>query len=178
MAVGWRRVDQEEPFMGRAGDAGDEIGSRLIAARQVYNVIRLCFLMEKQYSPYSKWLGTAFSKLECARELSPMFEDIWSSDGWEQRQEAFSQIYEDLAHRHNHLGITPPILGKVSSFHGRPYMVIHSERFVDALLGAISDHQVKDLPKHLGGIDQIVDSTDVLAYPERFSQLQGLLRGQ
>lgn len=178
MAVAWRRVDQEEPFMGRAGDAGDEIGSRLIAARQVYNVIRLCFLMEKEYAPYSKWLGSAFSKLECARDLSPMFEDIWKSDGWEQRQGALSLVYEDLARRHNLLGITPPVPGEVSSFHGRPYMVIHSEQFVDALLGAISDQQVKDLPKHLGGIDQFVDPTDVLAYPVRFSQLRALFRGQ
>jgi hypothetical protein len=176
MAVGWRRLAQEEAFMGRAGDAGDELGSRLIAARQVNNVIRLCFLMEKEYAPYSKWLGKAFSKLDCAQILKPMFEDIWTGSDWEQRQLAMSLVYEDLARRHNQLAITPPQPTLVSSFHGRPYLVIHADRFVDALLDAISDQSVKALPNHLGGIDQYVDSTDVLAYPKRFGQFRELIR--
>jgi hypothetical protein len=176
MAVAWRRVDQEEPFMGRAGDAGDELGSRLIAARQINNVIRLCFLMEKEYAPYSKWLGTAFSDLECAPILRPMFDEILTSVDWEERQSAFSNVYEDMARRHNQLAITPPQPTQVSEFHGRPYLVIHADRFVDALLDAISNQSVKELPTHLGGIDQFVDSTDVLAYPKRLSQFRELIR--
>ncbi|MGB3713181.1 MAG: DUF4037 domain-containing protein [Candidatus Promineifilaceae bacterium] len=176
MAVAWRRLAQEEAFMGRAGDVGDELGSRLIAARQVNNVVRLCFLMEKEYAPYSKWLGTAFSDLECALILRRMFEKIWTSIDWEQRQSALSNVYEDLARRHNQLGTTPPQPTLVSSFHGRPYVVIHADRFVDALLEAIADQRVKDLPRHLGGIDQFVDSTDVLEYPKRFGQFREFIR--
>jgi hypothetical protein len=52
--------------MARCGDVGDELGSRLVAARLIEELMRLCFLMEKQYWPYAKWFGTAFSKLACA----------------------------------------------------------------------------------------------------------------
>jgi hypothetical protein len=174
LAVAWRRIDQEEPFMGRAGEVGDELGSRLIAARQVNNIVRLCFLMERQYAPYSKWLGSAFSRLACASKLSPLFEQVWKDDSWEQRQSALSSIYVELALQHNALGLTLPLSPTVSDFHGRPYLVIHSDRFVTALLEAISDEHVAALPAHLGHIDQFVDSTDVLSYPKRFSQIREL----
>ena len=36
----WARIGQEEHFMGRAGDVGDEIGSQLLAARLVHDIIR------------------------------------------------------------------------------------------------------------------------------------------
>ena len=175
MAVAWRRIDQEEPFVGRTGDVGDELGSRLLAARQINNIIRLCFLMEGQYAPYSKWLGTAFSRLECASSLTPLFEQVWVADSWEQRQSALSSIYMELALQHNNLGLTPSLSPTVSNFHSRPYLVPHSDRFVDALLDAISDEQVKALPAHLGHIDQFVDSVDVLSYPKRFGQIRELI---
>ena len=44
LAAGWQRIGQEEHLMGRAGQVGDEIGSALIAARLVRDVMRLCFL--------------------------------------------------------------------------------------------------------------------------------------
>jgi hypothetical protein len=43
LAAGWQRIGQEEHLMGRAGVAGDEIGSALIAARLVRDLMRLCF---------------------------------------------------------------------------------------------------------------------------------------
>ncbi|MEV6495230.1 DUF4037 domain-containing protein, partial [Actinoplanes sp. NPDC051633] len=35
LAAGWLRVAQEEPFVGRTGSTGDDLGSRLIAGRLV-----------------------------------------------------------------------------------------------------------------------------------------------
>ena len=66
LAAGWNRIGQEEHLMGRAGMVGDEVGSALIGARLVRDVMRLCFLMEKTYAPYPKWLGSAFKQLSCA----------------------------------------------------------------------------------------------------------------
>ena len=37
---------------------GDELGSQVVAARLVREIMKLAFLMEKKYAPYSKWLGT------------------------------------------------------------------------------------------------------------------------
>lgn len=61
LAAGWTRIGQEEHLMGRAGTVGDELGSALIGARLVRDIMRLAFLMERTYAPYAKWFGTAFS---------------------------------------------------------------------------------------------------------------------
>jgi len=48
LSAQWQRIGQEEPFVGRTRIAGDEIGSAVIAARLVRDLMRLCLLMEKQ----------------------------------------------------------------------------------------------------------------------------------
>ena len=70
MACQWRRIDQEEPFVGRAAEVGDELGSQVLAARLVRDAIRMCFLQERLYAPYGKWLGSAFGRLDAAAALT------------------------------------------------------------------------------------------------------------
>ncbi len=66
LAAQWGRIGQEEAFPGRCAEAGDDLGSRIITSRLVRDLMLLCFLMERSYAPYSKWLGTAFAQLDCA----------------------------------------------------------------------------------------------------------------
>ena len=49
-------------------------GSRLVAARLARDLIRLCFLLERRYAPYSKWLGSAFAQLEASTIVGPILE--------------------------------------------------------------------------------------------------------
>lgn len=51
MANQWRRIDQEEPFVGRCGDVGDDLGSRIVSTRLVTDVMRLCFLLKRVHAP-------------------------------------------------------------------------------------------------------------------------------
>ena len=88
LAAGWKRIAQGEHLMGRAGQAGDEIGSTLIAARLVNDTMRLCFLMERQFAPYAKWFGTAFASLEAASELTPLLWRALRAATWLQRDRA------------------------------------------------------------------------------------------
>ncbi|HXQ33021.1 MAG TPA: DUF4037 domain-containing protein, partial [Anaerolineales bacterium] len=106
LAAQWEKISEEGPFVGRSGFVGDEIGSMLIAARQVKNLMRLCYLMERKYTPYSKWFGTAFRHLACAQELSPIFMQVLQAQDWKARQEFLAQAYETVARMHNRLGIT------------------------------------------------------------------------
>jgi len=46
LACQWRRIDQEEPFVGRTGEVGDDLGSAVIAARPGRDIMRLCFRNE------------------------------------------------------------------------------------------------------------------------------------
>lgn len=171
LANQWQRIDQEEPFMARCGDVGDELGSRIIATRLVTELMRLCFLLEQRYAPYAKWFGTAFARLACAPDLLPIFQRILAGASWQEREPHLSAAYLVLARMHNALGLTEPVEPCISPFHDRPYLVPHSGRFVEALHAAIQSAEVKTWPRHIGAIDQFVDSTDVLDSPERCRQL-------
>ncbi len=162
LASQWQRINQAEPFVGRTGSVGDEIGARLIASMLVQNLMRLSFLMEKKYTPYLKWFGSAFQQLNIAPELTPMFDAIINSIHWQQIETNLSKAYQRAAEAHNALKITPFIPADVSPFYNRPFLVPHASRFVTALLAQIRDPSVRALPPHLGNIDQIVDNTDLL----------------
>ncbi len=165
LAAQWQRISQEEPFMGRCGQAGDELGSRLVAGRLVKDLVRLCYLMERQYAPYIKWFGTAFARLACAPRLSPLLMAVLEAGDWQARQEPLCAAFEFVAEMHNSLGITGPLPVKVSPFHNRPFLVIHADCFAGAIRAAIADPEVMSLPEHLGSVDQFTDSTDAMNYP-------------
>jgi len=176
LSAQWHRIADEEPFMGRCGEAGDELGSRVIAARLVRNLMFLGFLMEKQYIPYSKWFGTAFSELRCAEILLPVFDRITSTSGWEEREKHLTEAYEIIAGMHNDLGITKPLEAKVSPFHNRPYLIIHGEDFAKAIYDQITDEDVLRLPKKVGCIDQITNVTGILDYPSERAKLVSMYK--
>ncbi|MBN2303491.1 MAG: DUF4037 domain-containing protein [Anaerolineae bacterium] len=171
LAVQWRRVAQEEAFMGRCGQVGDDLGSRLVAGRLVRDLMRLCFLMERRYAPYIKWFGSAFAQLDCASDLTPVFERVLAADSWQERQTHLTTAYEHVAEKHNALGITDPLPAQVAQFHSRPFWVIHADRFVETIRATLQSDDVRALPEHLGSFDQFVDSTDALRYLERFRAL-------
>jgi len=106
----------------------------VIAARQVKNLMRLCFLIERKYAPYSKWFGTAFSKLNCAPELSPIFRDVLLSLTWKEREMHLARAFRVVARMHNALRITRPIAEEVSNYFGRPYLVLRRLIWLQTLL--------------------------------------------
>lgn len=161
LASGWSRISQEEPFMGRTGDVGDELGSLVLAARLVRDIMRLCFLMERQYAPYAKWFGTAFARLKCAPQFVPHLEAAIRSSPWQEREKHLSAAYTVLAEMHNALGITEPLPTQVSSFHSRPYQVIHGDEFAGKIRAQISDPRLRHAASSIGSIDTFSDSTDL-----------------
>ena len=174
LSAQWQRIGQEEPFVGRPGTAGDDLGSAVIAARLVRDLMRLCLLMERQYAPYAKWLGTAFAQLNCAETLTPILQDVLRATGWQEREKLLSAAYEIAAAMHNDLGITATVPAKVSRFWSRPFWVIHGDRIARAIWDVIHDQEVKRLPFGLGKVDQYVDSTDILSLATRCRQLGAL----
>jgi hypothetical protein len=174
LAAGWTRIGQEEHLMGRAGYVGDELGSQIIAARLVHDLMRLCFLMERQYAPYPKWFGTAFAQLDSGPQLAPILRAALMADTWPEREQHLGRAYELAAARHNTLGITELLPATVSPFFGRPFQVIHGERFAAAIKARIQDERVKRIPTDIGGIDQFSDSTDLLENPGLRTRLRRL----
>ena len=167
----WKKIAEDEEFVGRCGDVGDELGSMIIAARLVKNLMKLCFLMERKYAPYSKWLGTAFSELNCAQELHPIFTAALLSASWREREKHLSQAYEITARLHNELQITKPLDEKVSNYHGRPYLVIGGYRFGLAIWETLGQESSREpiAPEGkrrqfaVGSVNQLVESTNELS---------------
>lgn len=177
MAAGWQRISQEEHLMPRAGYAGDAIGSALIGARLVRGIMRLGFLMERQYAPYPKWFGRAFGELKCAPRLLPALEGALQSHDWQTREIHLCAAYEVLAGLHNELALTPSLPDKVRAFHGRPFRVIGGERFAGALVARITDPAVLALAEQplIGSVDQFSDSTDLRSDPGWHPRLRRFL---
>lgn len=166
LASQWMKISQEEAFVGRCGEIGDEVGSQIIAARLVRELIRLCFLLEKTYIPYSKWLGTAFAQLPCSKQLGPILAGVLNSTTWKEREKWLSRAYEIAGNLHNSLGVTRHVKAEVSDYYNRPYLVIHAERFAKATRDAIEDENVKTIGVIIGSVDQFVDSIDLLSNPQ------------
>jgi len=164
LAAGWTRVGQEEHLMGRAGYVGDELGSAIIGARLVRDLMRLCFLMERQFAPYAKWFGSAFQQLRCASALTPPLHSALAATTWRERERCLIAAYEQLAAMHNALGITEPLLDGVQPFFSRPFATIATRGFADAIVARIQDPAVRRLLDRpwIGGIDQFSDSHDIL----------------
>jgi hypothetical protein len=174
LAGQWQRIDQEAPFLGRTGFVGDELGSRLLAARQITDMMALAFLIEKQYAPYWKWFGAAFQQLTLAPELTPVFQSALDGQTWQERETHLNRALIRLVDATNTLGLADRITPEINYFHGRPFKVPPAGKIVDALLTAISDPAVSALPQRLGGINQISDNTDLLDKLDRCRKLRTL----
>lgn len=162
LAAQWTRISQEEAFVGRTGHVGDELGSQIVAARLIREIIKLAFLMERQYAPYSKWLGTAFQRLTIAKTLTPLLKQVWLAKTWKTRDRSIAKAYSVMAQQHNELKITKPLATNTLNYYSRPYSVIHGERFAKAIKQAIKDPTIKRIKTDVGSIDQFTDSTNVI----------------
>ncbi|MGH2551137.1 MAG: DUF4037 domain-containing protein, partial [Thermomicrobiales bacterium] len=169
LAAQWKRISQQEAFVGRTGEVGDELGSAVVGADLVRDIMRLTFMTERRYAPYAKWFGTAFAKLELAPGLTALVRRALAAENWRDREAALSPAYRLIATAHNRLELTEPLPVETSLYHDRPFQVIHGEAFAEAIRAGITDEAVLRLPEGVGSVDQWVDSTDVLSASERRS---------
>jgi uncharacterized protein DUF4037 len=155
LVAGWWRVHPEMNLVGRTGSVGDELGSALIGSRLVGDLMRLCFLMERQYAPYSKWFGTAFAQLECARELQPILTEVLHAATWQQRETALNAAYEKLGAMHNALQLTEPVTIEFEQLWDRPFKVAWAD-YPGLLATKIQDPAVLSILERwpVGPVDQ------------------------
>jgi hypothetical protein len=159
MIAGWWRVHPEMNLVGRAGYVGDELGSALIGAELVQDLIRLCFLMEREYAPYRKWFGTAFGRLSCGPSVGPLLREVLRASTWQEREEALMAAYRAVIGVHTRLGITPAVEVGVEQMCGRPFKVVWGD-FPGALAAAIEDPEVRRIAERwpVGGIERVRDA--------------------
>lgn len=156
MIAAWWRVHPEMNLVGRSGYVGDELGSAMIGAQLVQDLMRLCFLMEREYAPYSKWFGTAFSRLSCGPSIGPVLREVLRAETWQEREEALMAANQGVAELHNRLEITAPVELGVEQMCGRPFKVVWGD-FPGALVAGIEDPAMRRIAERwpVGGIEQV-----------------------
>ena len=160
LAADWTRVEQELPFVGRTGQRGDDLGSRLIAARLVTALVRLGFLLERRWPPYPKWAGTLFAGLPVAPSAAGHLASTLAAATWQERDAALGAACEALHERQRAVGL-PALDGPACEpFHGRPFTGLRLG-VAGTLRAAVTDPAVRAL-SHRGGIEQWVDDVGTL----------------
>jgi hypothetical protein len=173
LACQWHRLAQEEAFVARTAEVGDETGSAVTAARLVRDSMRLALLIDRRYAPYQKWLGTAFARGHHDDGLPEQLARAVHARELHARESALAGSYTLLARRYDDLGITESIDTAVGAYHDRPARVLMADRFADACLATVTEPALRDLPP-IGAVDQVVDSVDVLSSPEQRRRLAAL----
>lgn len=111
-------------------------------------------------APYSKWLGTMFSRLPIAGALLPHLHAIIGASKWQKREEHLAAIYRRMAEEHNSASITESLSTETRNYYGRPYQVIFAGRFAEAICATIEEPALRHLAE-IGAVDQFTDCVAV-----------------
>ncbi|GAA1240805.1 DUF4037 domain-containing protein [Oryzihumus leptocrescens] len=172
VATDWARLAQELPFIGRTGERGDELGSRVVAARLAGVVMHLAHLLERTWPPYAKWLGTSVARLPRGRAvLDPLHACVAAAD-WRTREARLVEALMVLGRLQSEVGL-PTVEDPVEPFWDRPYRGVREdavrvvEDAVRVVEDAITDQEVRALPRGVGSAEQWSDNVEVLVNTTR-----------
>jgi hypothetical protein len=173
MGVEWTKIADEQAFPARAGARGDEAGSALVQARLAESAIRLCFLLERKYPPYSKWLGTAFQRLPASATVQPSLTGLLAARDWQERDKLWSDLLAALIALHERAGLlTPGKYEPAPVYEGRPGTGLPQfdrggpppiPQLISDLRAPITDPRIRALSPRLGNINQLAASRDLEA---------------
>lgn len=134
IASNWSIIAEEQAFVKRCSEAGDELGSVLVCARIAERLMRLAFLYCNQYAPYSKWFGKAFGCLPIDERIKTIIFHAATANKIEERENNIALAQKMLADLHNALEITEHVDVKIESYFGRDIKVIFADKLVEATL--------------------------------------------
>lgn len=165
VATDWARLAQELPFVGRTGARGDELGSRVVAARLAGIAMHLGHLLERRWPPYAKWLGTSFARLPRAAAAASPLEAAVAAGAWPEREAGLVEALRRLSRVQGEVGL-PAVDDPVEPFWDRPYQGVCNAA-VTVVADSIRDPAVRSLPRGVGSAEQWSDNVDVLTRPGR-----------
>jgi len=174
VAADWARLGEELPLAGRAGHRGDDVGSRVIAARLVGVLMHLGCLLERRWPPYPKWLGTRFATLPRAGAALPDLALAVAAGTWQDRERALCRAAGALHALQRDVGLPAGGDDATQPFHDRPFRGVRDE-VATALLDAVADPRVRAFPPGVGSVEQWVDDVRVLTVPGRRAALVAAL---
>lgn len=162
IASDWARLAEEMPLMSRAGDRGDELGSRVIAARLVDIAMHLGFMLERQWPPYSKWRGLMFARLPTMGLVLPALTSTLQAGTWRERQASLAMALDAILNVQSARGL-PNRPAATVPFYNRPYL-LPDEQIIDDLLSTVTNPSLRE-HRVRGSIEQQTDNVALLVDP-------------
>lgn len=87
---------------------GDWISAHIFLGQALKRALELCFLLNRSYAPYTKWLHRLFLRLPTlATEVDPHLQRAKDDPDWHQRVMALVGICRIYARRLHEMGLTP-----------------------------------------------------------------------
>lgn len=86
----------EYNFVQRVAKRGDPLAIRMCLGEFAEGVMRMSLLLEKDYTPYWKWLAHAFRKLDRADHYAPLLESLLGSIDPAEQADIVTQICHDI----------------------------------------------------------------------------------
>ena len=162
IASNWNIIASEQAFVKRCGECNDEIGSLLICARIAKRLMRLCFLYNDTYAPYSKWFGTAFGRLPIDSEIRHLINSALYAPSPARREDSLVKAQALVADMHNASGLTDYVPYEIEPYFGRNIKVIYAERFAQAMSEKLKGTVFEKIPligtlSQVGGLSDISD---------------------
>jgi len=152
VATDWARLAHKLPFIGRAAERGDDLGSRVIAARLAGVAMHLAHTLERRWMPYSKWAGTSMAALPHAGAATAMLHRSAQASDWRAREAALIDALRALHQLQGRVGL-PTVDDPVEPFWDRRYQGIREE-VVARLDASVADPAVRALPRWVGSAEQ------------------------
>lgn len=173
IASNWECISSEQAFVKRCGDCDDEIGSRIICSRICERLMRLCFLYQDTYAPYSKWLGTAFSRLDIDGRIKQAIAGALSANRLSDREKRLVEAQAYVADLHNASKLTQFVDYQIENYFGRDIKVIFADKFAEATVQQLKGTAFENTPligtlSQIGGVSSMVDEKKYV------SQITGL----
>jgi hypothetical protein len=162
LASVWSQIGERLQMVGRTGQRGNDLQSRLLTAQIVGSLIHLAFLVHRQWMPYAKWREVRLRTLPDADRLCALFNTALDASGWPAREQALADAAELLLGAQRDRGLRAPSAAVVA-FYDRPFRSV-DESVVRLLLAGIGDERLRRLPL-VGGADLWIDSDRVLSNP-------------
>lgn len=175
IASDWDIIASEQAFIKRTADVGDEAGSIIICARIAERLMRLCFLYQKKYAPYSKWFGTAFSKLDISQEIKDAINKALHAATIEQREEQIVKAQALVAQLHNESGITEPVEYRIETYFSRNIKVIYADKFSEAVGETLKGTVFEDMPL-IGSFSSMGNLSEFSDNKEYFGIIKGIYK--
>jgi hypothetical protein len=159
LAAYWDCVNNEEAFVGRAVEFGDLLGLKLLAARMVSVMLKVCYVLKERYIPYSKWFTRGFEDLRLP-EIKAQALSVLNENEPAAIESKLAELYMAVLALQNARAGVPRVERVISDYYNRPYKVIKAGEIVNALRDAIVDDQLKRIDLTLVGLDNKLDSND------------------